>query len=294
MKVLITGSSTGFGKLIAETLVQKGHDVAASMRNVGTKNKENAAALEKAGAKVVEIDVLDEASVNAGVAEAVKVLGGLDVVVNNAGAAMLGLTEAFSIEDWKKVFDLNVFGVQRVNRAALPHLREQGSGLLVHVSSIIGRVMLPFFGPYGPSKWALEGLAEITRVENASLGIDSVLVEPGGFATEIFNKLATPSDKEREASLGEYAKVPMQFAEGFGEQLAANKDQKPQDVADAIVSLIEMPAGTRPFRTVVDKMGMATLINPVNEDQEILTKNTYSAFDMSDMLKLNVKEKTAA
>lgn len=286
MKVLITGSSAGFGKLIAQTLLQGGHRVAASMRNTKGKNQAAAAELAKAGAKVVDIDVTDDKSVDAGVKEAIKALGGLDAVINNAGASMIGLQEAFTVEDWKKMFELNVYGVVRVNRAALPHLRQQGSGLLIHVSSIIGRVVLPFFGPYGASKWALEALAENTRLENASLGIDSVIVEPGGFATEIFDKLAQPSDKERVASFGEYAKAPRAFMDGFGATLAEHPEQQPQDVADAILKLIDTPAGKRPFRTVVDKLGMGAAIEPYNDAHEKLKAGMFSSLGLSDMTKL--------
>ena len=107
-----------------------------------------------------EIDVTDEASVESGVASATKQAGGLDVVVNNAGVGVLGLQETFDVDDWKKLFDVNVFGVQRVNRAVLPHMRERGSGLIIFVSSLLGRMTIPFYGPYNASKWALEALAE--------------------------------------------------------------------------------------------------------------------------------------
>jgi len=289
MKVLITGSSTGFGRLIAETLLKNGHQVAASMRNIEGKNKDNAAALKEAGAKVVDIDVTDCASVKTGVAKAIEELGGLDAVVNNAGAAAAGIMDAFKIDDWQKIFDLNVFGVARVNKHALPHLREQGSGLIIHVSSIVGRMTLPFMGPYVPSKWALEGLAETIRLENANFGVESVIVEPGGFATEIFSKLAQPSDEERVKLLGDYAKAPQQFFEGFGEQLASRPDQQPQDVADAIVGLIEMEPGKRPFRTVVDKLGMKEALTPINEAHEKTEAGIYEAFGLSEMAQLKTK-----
>ena len=141
MKILVTGTSTGFGKLIAESLIKEGHDVAATMRGVGGKNRASAEALEKAGAKVVELDVADETSADKGVQDSIEALGGLDVIVNNAGFGWLGLQETFTSEDWKKTFDVNVFGVQRVTRAALPHLRKQGSGPAVqniHLGTSVG------------------------------------------------------------------------------------------------------------------------------------------------------------
>ena len=158
-KILITGASSGFGKLTTLALLEKSHSVVASMRGPNNKNKLVADELTAAGAKIVEIDVTDETSVNTGVAKAGELTGDLDVVINNAGVGVMGIQETFTIEDWKKVFDVNLFGVQRVNRAILPHFREHGSGLIVHISSVLGRTVVPFFGPYNASKWALEALA---------------------------------------------------------------------------------------------------------------------------------------
>ena len=217
MKILVAGTSTGFGKLTAESLIKEGHDVAATMRGVGVKNKGSAEALEKAGAKVVELDVADDTSAEQGVQDSIEALGGLDVIVNNAGFGYLGLQETFTSEDWQKTFDVNVFGVQRVTRAALPHLRGQGSGLVINVSSVVGRIAFPFFGAYTASKWAVEGLSEVYRLELSNLGIETVVVEPGGFHTEFFDKMQTPSDDERTRSLGDYANAPKAFFDGFGQ-----------------------------------------------------------------------------
>ncbi|PCI36441.1 MAG: short-chain dehydrogenase, partial [Elusimicrobia bacterium] len=219
MKILITGTSTGFGKLITETLLEEGHQVAATMRNSQNKNKASALALTTAGATVIDLDVADDGSVALGVQDAIDALGGIDVVINNAGVSMIGLQETFTIDDWKKVFEINVFGVQRVNRAVLPLLREQGSGLLIHISSVVGRVNLPFFGPYTASKWALEALVEGYRAELPGFGIESILVEPGGFPTEIFDKMSTPSDKKRVRDYGKFANAPKKFFLKFARSL---------------------------------------------------------------------------
>ena len=117
--------------LTAKTLLKEGHGVAATMRGVDDKNKGPAAELTKAGAKVVNLDVTDDASVDKGVRDSINALGGLDVVINNAGFGYLGLQETFTSNDWKRTFDVNVYGVQRVTKAAIPHMRKQGSGLLV-------------------------------------------------------------------------------------------------------------------------------------------------------------------
>lgn len=294
MKVLVTGSSSGFGKLIVETLLKNGHAVAASMRDAGGRNKAHADALAKLGAKTVELDVASCKSVDAGVKNAVAALGGLDAVVNNAGIGVLGIQETFTVEDFRKLFEVNLFGVQRVNRAALPHLREQGEGVLLHVSSLLGRMTIPFYGPYNASKWALEALAENYRIELSGFGIDSVIVEPGGYPTDFHGRMLQPSDRERVESYGEFAKVPEQSFKAFQSALAQNKEQKSQDVADAVLKVLETPAGKRPFRTVVDKMGMGTIIEPYNQAAEKVTRGIFQAFGMDDALKLKVKEKAAA
>lgn len=287
-KVLITGASSGFGSMTTNTLLNSGHTVVASMRGVDGKNKENAATLRSAGAHVVEIDVTDENSVNSGVSDAIDQAGGLDVVINNAGVGVLGLQEAFTSEDWKNLFDINVFGVQRINRAVLPHMRSNQSGLIVYVTSLLGRMTMPFFGPYNASKWALEALAENYRTELSGFGVDSCIVEPGGYPTAFMDNLVMPGDKKRLEQYGAFADVPMQAFQSFEKALASNPAQKPQDVADAILNLIETPAGERTFRTVVDKMGMGDHIKPYNDNLAQLTEGIYSAFGMKDMLKLKV------
>lgn len=286
--ILITGASGGFGKLTVQTLLNDGHNVVASMRNVNDRNKEVAGELAAEGAHIIEMDVTIEESVNNGVAKAIDLLGGLDVVINNAGVGVLGFQEHFTTDDFQKIFDINVFGVQRVNRAAIPHMRANQSGLLVHVSSLLGRISLPFYGPYNASKWALEALAENYRVELSGFGIDSVIVEPGGYATSFMHNLITPSDNSRDEAYGPYLHAPQQLFEGFEGALAGNPEQNPQKVADAIANLVKLPAGERPVRTVVDSMGMGDHIVGYNEQLNQITAGVYGAFGMGDMLTLKV------
>jgi NAD(P)-dependent dehydrogenase (short-subunit alcohol dehydrogenase family) len=235
--------------------LKKGHQVAATMRDVAGRNKSDAEELRTEGAEIIEMDVTDEASVNKGVENAIKSLGGLDVVINNAGKGVSGMQEHFTPDDFKKLFDLNVIGVQRVNRAALPYLRKQGSGLLVYISSLLGRIALPFYGTYQATKWEVEALAENYRVELSGFGVQSVIVEPGGYPTTFMTKLMLPSDTSRNESYGNFMKVPGIAAAGFEEALKNTPEQNPQKVADAIEMLIDKPASERPFRTIVDFMG---------------------------------------
>ena len=141
-KILITGASAGFGSLMVKSLLADGHTVTASMRAVEGKNAENAKAAKEAGAHVVELDVTSEESVNAGIGAGAEAMGGLDVVVNNAGVGVLGW-QAFNTEDWQKLFDVNVFGVQRVNRAAIPLCESKVLELIIYISSLFRSCYLP-------------------------------------------------------------------------------------------------------------------------------------------------------
>lgn len=283
-KILITGASGGFGKLTVLTLLQKGHQVAASMRDIHGKNKSVADELRKAGAKIIEIDVTDDTSVNNGVQKAITDLDGLDVLINNAGLGVLGMQEFFTPADFQKVFDINVFGVQRMNRAVVPYFREKKNGLIVYTSSLLGRIALPFYGAYQSSKWALEALAENYRVELSGFGIENCIVEPGGYPTAFSDNLLRPSDNSREVGYGDFAKVPEAALHNFENVLKNNPQQNPQKVADAFAELIEKPKGDKPFRTAVDFIGMADHIQKYNEHLEQIMTGLYTNFGTQGML----------
>ena len=287
-KILITGASGGFGALTVRELLKRGNSVAATMRNTETKNKAIAAELAGLGAHIIDMDVTSEVSVNKAVAKSIERLEGLDVAINNAGVGVLGIQENFTIADFQRLFDINVFGVQRVLRAVLPHFREQGSGLSILVSSILGRMALPFYGPYNASKWAVEALAENYRLELSGFGVDSVIVEPGGYPTSFMDNLIYPSDTSRNESYGDMVQAPRQLFESFEGALAGNPAQDPENVAIAIADLIEIPAGKRPMRTVVDKMGMGDHIEPYNKQLDAIHEGVLGAFGMGHMLKVNV------
>lgn len=282
--VLITGTNVGLGRLTALSLLEAGHTVTATMRDIATRNAEAASELRAAGAHVLELDVTDEGSVNAAVAAAVEFAGSLDAVVNNAGVGSLGVLETFSIEDWQGSFDINVFGMVRVTRAALPFMRRQGSGLLVFVSSVAGRMGFPFFGPYNAAKFAVEGLAETCRADLSALGVETCVVEPGPYPTSFIESLMPSTDRSRDASYGEFIHAPRTMVEGFEAAMGGNPEQDPQQVADAIVALVGTPIGQRPFRTVVDSMGMADAVSPYNAAGEAVTTGLYGAFGMGDFL----------
>ncbi|GLY29256.1 SDR family oxidoreductase [Kineosporia sp. NBRC 101731] len=282
--VLITGAATGFARLAVESLLDAGHTVAATMRDVTGRNQQAAGELAAQDVTVIELDVTDEDSVQRGVARAIAELGHIDVVVNNAGLGALDLLEGFTTEDLQKVFDVNVFGVHRVNRAIIPHMKARRSGLLVLISSLTSRLAIPFQGPYGASKAAAENFAELYRAELSQLGIESAIIEPGGMPTEFIGKLSGPSEPERLGDYGDVAALPAGFLQAFESTFAANPAQSPRLVADAIVDLINLPHGERPFRTVVDRMGLGDLVQPQNERMEALNQQLYDMFQISHLL----------
>jgi NAD(P)-dependent dehydrogenase (short-subunit alcohol dehydrogenase family) len=183
--VLITGCSTGFGKLAAVEFARRGDAVFASMRNTA-KSAPLLDAAKSAGVslEIVEMDVNDRASVDACVADVVGRAGRIDVLVNNAGLGIHGPIEDVDDDEVLRIFDTNVFGVVRASRAVAPHMRAQGSGTIVNVSSLAGKVTAPFGGVYSASKHAVESISDALYYELHPFGVRVVVVEPGGFETE--------------------------------------------------------------------------------------------------------------
>ena len=251
--VFVTGTSSGFGRLIAATLAQGGHTVVATMRDPGGRNTDVAGQLAAIGdhLHVLSCDVTDEASVDQAVARAEDLTGGLDVVINNAGLGAGGHAESFTVDQMQQMFDVNLLGVHRVNRAVLPAMRARGSGLLVNISSVMGRLVIPWAAAYTATKWALEGLTESLRIELNGTGVEVVNIEPGGFLTGFGNRMVRAADTERAASYGDLGDAPQKLWEGMMASLES-RGPDPQMVADAVREVVKMPAGERPFRVVVD------------------------------------------
>lgn len=251
--VLVTGTSSGFGRLIAATLARAGHTVVATMRDPGGRNTDAAGQFRALGdhVHILACDVTDEAAVNQAVARAEQLTGGLDVVVNNAGLGAGGHAEAFTTEQVQHLLDVNVLGVHRVNRAVLPGMRARGRGLLVNISSVMGRIVIPWAAPYTASKFALEGLTESLRAELQGTGVDVVNIEPGGFLTGFGSRMVRAADTGRAASYGDLGDAPQQMWEGMMQGLQA-RGPDPQMVAEAVREVVKMPAGERPLRVVVD------------------------------------------
>lgn len=289
-RVLITGSSSGFGFLTAQTLLKEGHTVLATMRGLEGKNAANASQLKAFASSqpgtlhLLELDVTSDASVRAAIGQALELAGHLDVVVNNAGLGTGGLTEAYTTEQFQKVFDVNVFGVQRVNRAVLPSMRERGSGLLIHVSSTLGRIVIPFMGLYLASKFALEALAESYRYELAATGVDVAIVEPGAFGTNFLANVMMPADSATIGSYGPIADIPGQMFGSFGQMLTSDNAPNPQDIADAILTLMQTSAGKRPLRTVVDPMMGGEGPSAINQVSSQVQSQLLNGLGMGNLL----------
>jgi len=256
--ILVTGSSSGFGRMTAEALGRAGHTVYASMRDVAGRNAGNAAELSAiAGSDLrpLELDVQSEPSVNAAVEKIIAESGRIDVVVHNAGHMMFGPAEAFTPEQFAQQYDVNVLGTQRVNRAVLPHMRARREGLLVWVSSSSSAGGTPpYLSPYFAAKAAMDALAVQYARELARWGIETSIIVPGAFTkgTNHFAHSGRPADQTRvaEYEAGPYA--------GFGERVQTAfaaivpEDADPEPVADLIVEAVDTPFGKRPFRVVYD------------------------------------------
>jgi NAD(P)-dependent dehydrogenase (short-subunit alcohol dehydrogenase family) len=284
--VLITGASSGFGRVTAEVLATAGYRVIATMRDVTGKNSVAAEEVSQF-ADVVEMDVSNDASVERGIAEALQQAGHIDVAINNAGFGTLGVTEAYTPDQFREVYETNVFGVLRVNRAVLPGMRRRRHGLLIHISSILGRTTLPYMSPYCSSKHALESICEAYRSELAPFGIDCIVVEPGAFSTPIFEKAFGPTDIARVAEYGE-ENYESSIADGFAAVLS-NPDSPPVPlVADTLQRLIETPLGQRPFRTFVG--GGPNFLEGYNEASEQIRAGSAMLFGITHLLSpLNAK-----
>lgn len=250
--ILVTGASSGFGRLTAEKLAGSGHKVFAGFRSVDGAKKQVADELASKNIKVLKLDVIDQASVDRAVSQLLSDSGGqLDVVINNAGMASAGISETFTPEQVRELFEVNVFGVQRVLRATLPTLRAQHSGLVINVGSILGRVTLPFFGLYGASKMAIEALTDSYRYELSQLGVDVVLVQPSAHPTNMYAAAQQPADAGRAATYGEVAEIPGKIMQTFVGLFQGANAPNPQDVANAIYTIVNVGAGQRPERVVV-------------------------------------------
>jgi NAD(P)-dependent dehydrogenase (short-subunit alcohol dehydrogenase family) len=259
--IVITGASSGFGELTARALARAGHTVYATMRETRGRNAGKVAEYaeyakaNRLDLRTLELDIASQASADAAIAEIVRASDRLDVVIHNAGHMVFGPAEAFTPEQLVQIYDVNVLGTQRVNRAALPQLRRQGKGLVIWVSSSSTKGGTPpFLGPYFAAKAAMDALAVSYAGELARFGIETSIIVPGSFTrgTNHYAHAGHPSDEQR-ADLylkGPYADVPAKTLKGMAELEPAEAD--PSIVAEAIVRVVDAPYRKRPYRVHVD------------------------------------------
>jgi NAD(P)-dependent dehydrogenase (short-subunit alcohol dehydrogenase family) len=259
--ILITGASTGFGRDTVETLTREGYRVYGGMRDISGRNSGHAEALRSQKIGVVELDVAHDDSVDRAIASVLADAGRIDVLINNAGIASAGVTEAFTPEQAKMVLNTNVVGLLRTTRAVLPSMRGQGDGLIINIGSVLGRVTFPFFGIYGASKFAVEALTDSLRYELSQLGVDVVLVQPSAYPTNMYASIQQPADAARAAAYGATGEIPGKMFGNFTDMFSAPSGPNPHDVAEAIAKLVAMPKGSRPARTVVGQPFGADTVN---------------------------------
>lgn len=262
--IVVTGASSGFGRLSAEALALAGHTVYASMRDVGGRN---APAVEAAGyfakdngveLRTVEMDVQSQASVDAAIEKVFNANGRIDVLVHNAGHMGFGPAEAFTPQQLADLYDVNVVSTQRVNRAVLPHMRRQQRGLLVWVSSSSSAGGTPpYLAPYFAAKAAMDALAVSYARELTRWGIETSILVPGAFTsgTNHFGRAGTPADHRvlDEYETGPYAGFNTRIQEAFDAIVPPDADVSA--VAEALVKVVAMPFGQRPFRVHIDPAG---------------------------------------
>ena len=273
--IVITGASSGFGALTARALAKAGHIVYASMRETKTRNAPQVKELEKYAAehsvdlRPIELDVSSQESCNAAVQEIIAKAGRLDVVIHNAGHMVFGPAEAFTPEQLAELYDVNVLSAQRVNRAALPHLRKQKRGLVVWVSSSSSAGGTPpYLAPYFAAKAGMDALAVIYARELTRWGIETSIIVPGAFTggTNHFAHAGSPADKVRfaEYEAGPYKGFADDVLKGFASIVPA--DANVEGVADAIVKVVDTPFGKRPFRVHYDPtQDGAEVVNMVSD-----------------------------
>jgi NAD(P)-dependent dehydrogenase (short-subunit alcohol dehydrogenase family) len=296
---LVTGCSSGFGRLLVEPLARAGYLVYATMRDIDRRNALAAAELtelrtrQQLDVQVAPMDVTSDSEVEQVVRMIERQAGRVDVLVNNAGCMSGGISEAFSAKEFEQLFQTNVIGLFRVTRAVLPMMRRQHSGLLVHMSAAFGRVAPPFFMAYTASKAAVEAIGESLRYELAPFGIDSVIVEPSVFQTRLITSAHRPADGMRAIEYGSTAAVPGQLFAALDQMFDIKPDETdPHHVVGAILDLIAMRPGERPLRTVVGAMDFGAA--KVNQATASAGRDMLAAVGLQHLESVTTARATAA
>ncbi|SDE35089.1 SDR family NAD(P)-dependent oxidoreductase [Pedobacter soli] len=260
--ILITGTSTGFGKLTATTLANAGHSVIAGMRNVTSANAAAAAALSAiANIEVVDIDITSDKSVTEAINYVLNKYGKIDVLVNNAAVSGFGLLEGYSLDQIRKMFEVNVYGVLRTYQAVLPAMRKEKSGLIINITTGASGHTLPFMIPYISSKLVVESITEGLQDELAAYNIENVSIQPGVYPTEMNNGSKAGVHADKANVIAEYGEEATDKFNALGTALFGKMqqfDMNPQTIADGVLELVNMKKGERPLRFPLDAIAQGT------------------------------------
>ncbi|KIA94795.1 short-chain dehydrogenase [Pedobacter kyungheensis] len=260
--IFITGTSTGFGKLTAITLANAGHSVIAGMRNVTGANAAAAAALSAiANIEIVDIDITSDNSVTAAINYVLNKYGKIDVLVNNAAVSGFGLLEGYSLDQIRKMFEVNVYGVLRTYQAVLPAMRKEKSGLIINITTGASGHTLPFMIPYISSKLVVESITEGLQDELAAYNIENVSIQPGVYPTEMNNGSKAGVHADKANVIAEYGEEATDKFNALGTALFGKMqqfDMNPQTIADGVLELVNMKKGERPLRFPLDAIAQGT------------------------------------
>ena len=282
-RIIVTGSASGFGLLTVQTLATQGHTVYATMRNVTTKNAKavqairNWAETHNADVRVVELDVTSDASVQQAVGQiAEDTEGQIDVLINNAGLLVWGFSEALSTKQVDQIFQVNVLGADRMNKAVLPYMHQRNSGLLIHLSSGLSRLHLPYMGAYSAAKAAVDVLAETLHYELSKTGIDSVVIQPGAYpTTDLFTK-QIQQDHPLEAE--KYGAFGVKLKEGIAHLFTPTPESPdPAEVAGLIAEIIETPKDQRKLWSAIGIGGGQPIVESINESTNQFSLHVQAA-----------------
>lgn len=279
--ILVTGTSSGFGRMLVYELAKsRQYYVIAAMRNTAAQNNAVKKELEVlAGVKVVELDVTSDEQVAKVVAQILEEFQSIDVLINNAGVFGGGLLEAHSIQQVHRLFEVNLYAPLRLMKAVLPSMRSRQDGLIINMSSMLGFFSIPLNAVYCASKFALEGLVTGSYPELIQKGVENILVEPGSFPTELYQKAGIKADlAEVTASYDGMAEQMTTYANAKVYEAVQKHQPKPEDVVKKIISLIAMEKGSRPLRNPIDQISGESFSNQVAEELNALARKQMSAY----------------
>jgi NAD(P)-dependent dehydrogenase (short-subunit alcohol dehydrogenase family) len=291
--VVVSGASSGFGAMTVRALGDAGHTVYAGIRDGRGRNQKAVSDLQEYATsngvdlRAVEMDVSIQASVDSAIEQILAEDGRLDVVVHNAGHMVLGPAEAFTPEQLAELYDVNVLSTQRLNRAVLPHMRAQGDGLIVWVGSSSTRGGTPpYLAPYFAAKAGEDALAVSYAAELARFGVETTIIVPGSFTTGT-NHFANAGHPADTAIAQEYEVYYAGLMDQVAAKLAelAPPDADPEDVARAIVSVVDARKGQRPFRVHIDPADDgAEVVNMVGDR---IRTEFYERVELRDLLRVS-------